>query len=158
MSKPVLLQDIVDELQMQLDESSSYLDLDTGEVVTVSHDLLHKAEEAGGGDAEEPDDLLAWQEQEWEIAKRVVSTDRFKALPSKFDVHEWSIMEDFVRSLESAKIRDDLEHAIHGAGAFRHFKATIHRHRIEQSWYDFRDEALREIAIEWCEEHEISWR
>jgi len=62
----VRLSDIVDALEMQFDESSSFLDRDTGQVQTVSHDLLSEAEESG--DDEEPD-LPAWQKQEWEIAK-----------------------------------------------------------------------------------------
>ena len=79
----VRLNDIVDALEMQFDESSSFLDRDTGQVETVSHVLLSEAEEAD--DDEEPD-LPAWQKQEWEIAKRIVSTDGFQKLPTKFDV------------------------------------------------------------------------
>jgi hypothetical protein len=54
----VRLSDIVDALEMQFDESSSFLDRDTGKVETVAHDLLSEAEESG--DDEEPD-LPAWQ-------------------------------------------------------------------------------------------------
>jgi len=36
------LNDNVDVLEMQIDESSSFLDCDTGQVVTVSHDLLNE--------------------------------------------------------------------------------------------------------------------
>ena len=42
---------------MQFDESLSYLDLDAGQVVTVSEDLLCKAEEPG----DEQPDLPEWQ-------------------------------------------------------------------------------------------------
>jgi hypothetical protein len=28
---------------------------------------------------------------------------------------------------------------------------------IEQDWFQFRDEALRQIAIGWCEENQVSW-
>jgi hypothetical protein len=38
------------------------------------------------------------------IARRIVSTGRFKPLPTKYDVHEWEIMRDFADSLESGKI------------------------------------------------------
>jgi len=154
MPATVRLSDIVEALEMQFDESSSYLDLDTGQVETVSHDLLREAEESG--DDEAPD-LPAWQEQEWEIAKKIVSTDRFQKLPTKFDVHEWAIMEDFSRSVESDRIREELLHAIHGAGAFRNFKDTLRRHRIESAWFAFRSETLRHIALDWCEENQIVW-
>jgi hypothetical protein len=154
MPATVRLTDIVDALEMQLDESSSYLDRDTGQVETISHDVLSAAEESG--DDEEPD-LPAWQKREWAVAKLIVSTHRFQKLPTKFDVHEWEIMNDFSRSMEADRIREELLDAIHGAGAFRNFKATLRRHHIDSDWFAFRAEALRQIALNWCEEHHIAW-
>jgi hypothetical protein len=100
-------------------------------------------------------DILEWQKQEWEIAKLIVSSDRFLKLPSKFDVHEWAIMEEFSHSVESDRTRADLLHAIHGAGAFRNFKYVIRRDGIEAAWHAFRAEALKQIALDWCEENHI---
>jgi hypothetical protein len=117
---------------MQSDESSSFLDRDTGRVETVSHDLLQEAEESG---EDKKPDLPAWQKQEWETAKRIVAADRFQKLPTKFDVHEWAIMQDFSRSVRSDRMRDG----------------------IESAWFSFRAEALRQIAIKWCEENHILW-
>jgi hypothetical protein len=153
MSVTVRLNDIVEALEMQFDESSSYLDLDTGQVVTIPEDLLYRAHKSGNEEL----DLPEWQQDEWEIAKRIVSTDRFEELPSKFDVHEWEIMQDFSRSVESDSIREDLLRAIRGAGAFRNFKDTLRQHGIEPAWFAFRVEALKQIALEWCEENQIAW-
>ena len=155
MPAAVCLSDIVDALEMQFDESCSFLDRDTGQMETVSQVLLREAEESG--DDEEPD-LPTWQKREWEIAKRIVSTGHFQKLPTKFEVHEWAIMQDFSRSVESDRIREDLLHAIHGAGAFRNFKETLRRHRIESDWFAFRREALRLIALNWCGENHIVWQ
>jgi len=155
MSTTVLLKDIVDALEMQFDTSSSFVDLDTGQVETVSNDLLGEAEEA---DDDDELDLPEWQKPEWELAKRIVSSDRFLKLPDKFDVHEWSIMQDFANSVSSARVSQDLLNAIHGSGAFRYFKDTLRRHRIEEAWFAFRTEALEEIARDWCEEHHVAWR
>jgi len=152
MPATVRLSDIVDALEMQADEYPSYLDLDTGQVVGVSRGLLRDAEESD----DEPD-LPAWQKAEWEIAKRIVSTGRFQKLPTEFDVHEWAIMQDFSRSVESDRIREDLLRAIHGAGAFRIFKDTVRRYGIDSAWFRFRTEALRQIARNWCEENQIAW-
>ena len=153
MAVTVQLKDIVDALEMQLDEYLSYLDLDSGKVETVSKDLLNEAEESN--DDQEPD-LPDWQKPEWEIARRIVSTDRFKSLPTKYDVNEWEIMRDFADSVESGKISEELLRAIHGAGAFRYFKDTLRRRGIEKKWFEFRDEALKTIAREWCEEEGIA--
>jgi hypothetical protein len=135
MSATVRLSDIVDALEMQFDESSSFVDRDTGRVESVSPVLLRAAEESR--DDEDPD-LADWQKQEWEVAKLVVSTDRFQKLPTKFEIHEWAIMQDFSHSVKSDRIREDLLHAIHGNGAFRNFKDALRRHRIESAWFAFR--------------------
>jgi len=149
----VHLNDIIDALEMQFDESISYLDFDAGQVVIVSEELLREAQEHGD---EEPD-LLDWQKDEWEIAKRIVSTDRLRQLPTKFDVHEWGIMQEFSHSVEPESIRDELLRAIHGAGAFRNFMDTVRRVGIESAWFVFRTDALRQIALDWCEENQIAW-
>jgi hypothetical protein len=140
---------------MQFDESSSFLDRDTGQVETVSDGLLREVEDSAN---DQDPDLPAWQKQEWEMAKLIVSTSRFQKLPTKFEVHESAIMRDFSRSVESDKIREELLQAFHGAGAFRNFKDTLRRHRIESAWFAFRAEALRQIALRWCEENHIVWQ
>jgi len=147
------LNDIIEALEIQFDEILSYLDVDAGQVVTVSEDLLRAAKDPG----DEQPDLPDWQKEQWEIARRIVTTDRFRPLPTKFDVHEWGIMEDFSRSVESEDIRDELWRAIHGAGAFRNFKDSVRRLGIDSAWFAFRAEALRRIALDWCEENQIAW-
>jgi hypothetical protein len=151
----VLLEDIVEALEMQFDESSSYLNLDTGQVETVHDELLRAAEEADDGEEIE---LPEWQMEELEIARQIVCSDRFVRLPTKFDVHEWAIMRDFSQAMESAQIRVELEYAIHGAGAFRHFKHIVRQHHIEPAWFAFHQARLKRIAVDWCKEHDINWR
>ena len=55
-------------------------------------------------------------------------------------------------------MRADLLDATRRRGAFGRFKNVIHRHRIQDQWYEFRKEALRELAIEWQEENELLWK
>ena len=92
MTARVKLSDIVEGLEFQSDERSSYLNTVTGEVVSVTHEELRAAEE----------------EQPLEIR---------------------------------------------GRGAFRRFKDRMQAYGIAEAWYRYRDEALRELAIAWCEEH-----
>lgn len=77
MPATVRLNDIVDALEMQFDEYSSFLDRETGQVETISNALLREAEEAH--ENAEPY-LPAWQKQEWEIAKRIAEGDASKAI------------------------------------------------------------------------------
>jgi hypothetical protein len=59
----VSLREITDALEMQFDEFSNYLDQETGEVCSVSRQMLSLAE---SGDS--PDALPGWQRQEFETA------------------------------------------------------------------------------------------
>jgi hypothetical protein len=67
-------------------------------------------------------------------------------------------MQDFSRSVGSDGIRDELLRAISGAGAFRNFKDTVRRLGVESAWFAFRADALRQIALDWCEENQIVWQ
>ncbi len=154
MSGYVKLSVILDGLDPIGDETQAYLDTKTGEVVFVTEEELCFDEE---GDEEE--DRADGEEEERRMARAVAedTEGRFLALPSKFDIHEYGIMEDFCRSLENEEASEELCDAIQGQGAFRRFKDAIHRLGIADRWYEFRNAALKEIAIDWCKEYEIPY-
>ena len=86
--------------------------------------------------------------------RALLASDRFLELPNRFGIHEWSIMDEFARAQDSERIRQEFLDAIHGAGAFRIFRSTIRRLRIEQSGISS-VRALAEIARNWLEEHKL---
>ena len=45
--------------------------------------------------------------------REVLASDDFLPLPSKFEIHEWSIMERFAESLEDDEASERLLRAIH---------------------------------------------
>ena len=90
-------------------------------------------------------------------AREVIASEDFIPLPGKFEIHDWSIMERFARSLSDGAANDELQAALHGRGAFRRFKDAVHRRRIADEWYRFRDAALEEIAIVFLEAHGIAF-
>ena len=57
-------------------------------------------------------------------------------MPSKFDIHEYEIMEDFIYSLTNEGQINRLDKAITGNGAIRRFKNTINYLGID--WYDLK--------------------
>jgi len=147
---PVKLQDVVDQMDMLSDESSAYLNRVTGEMVYVP-----EGERFPGEDEDDWDDSPDPENEESEDIEEVLKSDDYIALPGKFDIHEWSIMEDFTSSVDDEAMRDELQAAIHGRGAFRYFKDTVRRLGIQQDWYDFRDEAFKEIARDWLQANDI---
>jgi hypothetical protein len=81
--------------------------------------------------------------------------EHYLQLPDRFAIHAYQIMERFCLSVEDADIRGDLCDAIRGRGAFRRFKDSVQAYGIAAAWYRYRDTALREIAVAWCDAHGI---
>jgi hypothetical protein len=119
---------------------------------------LTQEEFAFADDPEEAEDAPQWQKDLFPKAREVLASEDFIPLPSKFEIHEWSIMERFAQSLTDAGASDELDAAIHGRGAFWRFKDALHRLGITEDWYRFRDSALEEIAIEFLEAHGIAYQ
>ena len=151
MSKVISLREIIAALDAASDDCTSYLDLEIGEIVVVTEEERALAEDPCWEEAP------AWQREMMPKIRAALESDRFLELPDRFDIHEWSIMERFSRTQNIEQIRSELLNAIHGAGAFRAFRSAIRRLGLEQSWYQFRDEALAEIARSWLEEHKLQY-
>ena len=152
MAVPVSLQSVVDELEGLTDECVAYLNRQTGELCTV------RDEEAAAVEGDiDPDNLPDWLEDELPKIREILEADVWLPLPTTFDIHEWSIMDDFARSIDDSAARDELLGAIHGRGAFRCFKDSIHRHKMQEDWYDFRIAALERIAAGWLDEHGVPY-
>ena len=86
MATKVSLSQVVEALEVASDEMSWFVHKQTGQVVMVSHEVMRLAED----DAEV--DLPDWQEEELRVARDVLESTDWLGLPSKFDVHEWEIM------------------------------------------------------------------
>ena len=150
MPLPVKLGDVVDHMDMCSEEDTDYLNRLTGEIVHVPEEYRGDTE-----DDEELDDVPDWQKEETAKIKEALESEDYVALPGKFEIHEWSIMDDFARSVEDEAASEQLQTVLRGRGAFRYFKDTIHRLGIQSDWYHFRDEAFKEIAREWLRENDI---
>jgi uncharacterized protein UPF0158 len=153
MAAIVSLRDVIDEMEMMSDEATSYINRKTGELITVTNEMFSLAE-----DPDEAADAPEWQKDLLPKVREVAASEDFIALPGKFEIHEWSIMERFARSFADTAVSDELAAAVHGRGAFHRFKDAVHRLGIADDWYRFRDTALEEIAIEFLEAHGIAFR
>jgi hypothetical protein len=154
--EPVFLNELIQEMQVVSDTTTIYFQRSTGKFIMITDEYIYAAE------SDAPLDARPELEQEIirvtaEVLSREGDLD-YVPLPSRYDIHEFAIMERFCSTLENRKIANDLFRSISGKGAFRRFKDALHRHAIEKSWYAYRDGAYKEIAQEWCEENSISWR
>jgi hypothetical protein len=79
-------------------------------------------------------------------------------LPDRAHIDEWRMMQDFAEAQDQCKCRPELLSAIHGSGAFRHFKSAIQRLGLEDAWFHYRDAEYVRVAREWLEENKIAYR
>lgn len=133
-------------------KARAYLNPETGEIVHVSEDDRALVEE--GGDDE---DLPQWQREAVPKIREALESDRFLILPDRREVHEWAIMERFSHE-QNDGARKVLLSAIHGSGAFRHFRGAVERLGLLDAWYRYRDDAIQQIARDWLEEHKLTYK
>jgi hypothetical protein len=156
MATEVNLDAIIEALEMANDSLSSYLDVETGDVRSITQEEFDLAEDP----QTVIDDLPDWQRETVKLARNVQEQEgkRYLALPDKFDVHEWAIMDRFSETLKDAQMRKDFQGGIRGVGAFRLFKHLLTEYNLWDAWNRFKQVELRQIAIEWCEENRITFR
>lgn len=147
------LKAIIDDMSMNFDEATSYLERETGKVFFIADEVFSYVEDGGEGY-----NSSDWQEEDFELAKRILENDEaFAALPDNFEINEYRIMENFINSLDNDRVAEDLADAIQGAGAFRRFKNGIRYHGVQEDWYKFKDQARKKIAMDWCEFENIEY-
>jgi hypothetical protein len=104
------------------------------------------------------DYLPEWEQENRRIAIDVVdNSENYIELPTKYEVNEYEIMEGFCLIVSDHHKQDSLLRAISGKGAFKRFKDKILDFGIEDQWYSYRDERFKQIAIEWCQDNNISY-
>jgi len=151
MEARVKLSDIIEGMESQSDESSSFLNKKTGEVILMTDYAMRAAE-----DNEPLEDVPDWERELVSTAREILAgTGDYIQLPTKYDIDEYSIMENFCMSLDRQEIGDILYDSISGSGAFRRFKDAVYKYGVEDKWFSYRDNAIKGIAIEWCRENGI---
>ena len=128
----VNIKNIADELQSLNDEDLLFYNKLTGETEWFG-------EETGNPNDLELDDI---EEDE-----------NFVALPSKWDINEYEMMEDFMNVQENKEIQNQIFHAIKGRGAFRNFRAVVESNGLLEEWYKFKDSVYEQIVKNWCEKN-----
>jgi hypothetical protein len=77
---------------------------------------------------------------------------RYVPVPEREPAENYELMREFIATVGDRGFADRLSNAITGAGAFGRFKRELAARPEEQAaWFKFRDDALRQDAIDWLE-------
>lgn len=130
---------VLDAIEMADDNYTYFLDVESGDSVMLADELVTGLDNEGLED---------------EIEN---NPDRYLRLPTKFEIHEYHIMEEFIWSLNNDSLASKLENAIRGKGAFRRFKDLVNYMGIEKQWYPYQTNAYKKIAKKWCEDNKVEY-
>jgi len=105
MAAEVKLDVIIEALELADDSISSYLDVETGEVRSITEEEFDLAEDP----QTVIEDLPNWQREAVKLTRSIQEQEgkRYLVLPGKFDVHEWAIMDRFSETLRDVQMRND---------------------------------------------------
>ena len=143
----IKLSSIVDGIEFQGLESKSYFNQKTGEVVLFQDEEIRAAE-----NNYDLSDQHEWYIEAVERAKQFLENDNdYIPLPTKFEFHEYAVINDFILSLPIEEQREELLNLIRGKGAFSRFRQGLERFLLIDKWHNFRDEAMLKFAKNWCQ-------
>lgn len=152
------------------EESRSYLDLETGDVLMIERETADELEsllDEANPDASLEEVLARFEgsEAEKESLREAwlasgAPGSRVVSLPEKDAPDAYGEMRDFIATVRDERVRAELEQAIHGPGAFRRFRNVIHNtFREREQWFAFERERLRQRSADWLATYdvEVEW-
>ena len=155
--KKVKLQEIIEQLEMRFIDTAVYYNKVTGEILIVNDDDFRIVE-----DDEFESKLEECQEWQKVHLKDVYNLlykdiDDYIALPGNFEIRDSDIMEEFIENIKNDGKRKQLENCMWQKGMYRKFKDKLLEIGLEKQYYEFYDEKLKEIAIEWCRDNKLEY-
>ena len=126
-----------------------YLDKETGEVIFLLEEISRYVEEE---DENLRKELLDWQKKDIKVAQDILfkNPDRYIYIPEGSPCNGYDLMVEFAETIEDDLLREKMNIALDGKGAFRRFKNVIADYPdYREKWFRFRDEKINKKVIEW---------
>jgi len=148
MAEGVSLGELVQEMEINGDAMTAFVNRRTGEIYSATDEVLSRAED--GDDAE-----LDWEIEIFEKVKEILGSPDWITAPNRSSHEDYRIMERFCIECCEHDLQDELLSAITGRGAFGRFKDIIHQNGLQDGWHEFRRRVLTEDAKSWLTVNEI---
>ncbi|MCX5802449.1 MAG: UPF0158 family protein [Proteobacteria bacterium] len=150
----------LDEIAMEIDRRDDFgstilFDTETGQIVSIPDELMRAVEE---DDEEALENLPEWEKDLIETAKSICSDEagRYEEIPKKPSYEAYDLMVEFAETVKDIHLKEKLNIALDGKGAFRRFKNVLSDYPEEQErWFAFKDERMRQEVIDWLNSLDI---
>ena len=134
----VSLDDLCDAYEMNSEEISHYLDVNTGEILIRM------------------DPLLTGYKDE-DLEEELEDEERYLELPTMESRDAYGLMVELVETVTSTELRDRLNAALNGRKPFRTFKDVLYDFPEERErWFRFEREVHKRNILRWLHEQHIT--
>lgn len=147
----VSLQELVDQMSWNDDETTCLVWLETGQVVGVFERDMASLRDGGDGEGFDRDDPLGQALVRWDE-----TGEGFATPPQGRELDAPGMVRAFAASLPPA-LGERLLAAFHGRGAFRRFKDAAHAAGMLDAWHAWQDRSIAAIARRWLEGEGIAF-
>jgi len=151
-----------------------YLDVETGEVISVEDEMWRLLERVGEDDdvrgrdsgaliaptdALQRHGVLAWQ---WDLVQEAARIEaglgtRYIEVPRAESRDGFRDMEDFVGAIRDTRVRERLASTLGGPGSFRRFEDTLSDYPAERDrWHAFSAARVRGRILGWLDSEDIT--
>ncbi len=136
------------------DETTYYLDLETGEVPMVTDEAsttsTTRRTTSWIGRSRQPS-------RRGRLRKgRGGEGDRYVSVPERSSHEGYLDMERFIFTVANPRLRDRFDRAIQGRGAFRSFRDTLaDQHREQAHWNAFEQQRMQRRMLDWLESIDV---
>ena len=158
---PVNLNDLVEAIEQTVssDTLSAWIDRRNGKICIFDTEILGMVEDT---DDENIDysNYPEWQHEEIREAINFLEQwdgKTYVALPDKYEIHEYDIMEKFGEIQSNPHKANSILSAIRGKGAFRRFRDAVDKLGITDEWYAYRDCEIQNMVRSWCKYNDIKY-
>ncbi len=159
-----------DEIQKAMedvvrDTFDYFLDLETGEVMTFSEEILAEvkerlyaddAEEIGDDieyiEFDEEPEIPDWMEDEVELALEILfdTKERYPRIPERGSAAAYQSMVEFIETVDDPALGEELSTAVNGKGAFRKFKDILLGYPKERKrWHGYNAKVMKQEIVAW---------
>ena len=161
-----------DEIQKAMedvvrDTFDYFLDVETGEVMTFSDEILRDCKsKLYDSDSDEIDDDIEyiefdqepeipdWMVDEVELALEILLDEqgRFIRIPERNSVMAYKSIAEFIETVDDPLLKEELSEALNGKGAFRRFKDILTGYpKVRKKWHRFNAKAMKKEITEWLD-------
>ena len=142
-----------------------FLDLETGEVMTFSEEILGEvkarlyeddseeiADDVEYIEFDEEPEIPDWMEDEVELALEILfdTQARYPRIPERRSAAAYQSMVEFIETVDDLPLREELSGALDGKGAFRKFKdILLDRNKERKRWHGHNAKTMKAEITVW---------